>query len=405
MNKKKKQAWIRLRHRIITAILRPFIGTYTRWKYGIDITPFRDQGDRQYLVIMNHQTAFDQFFISMAFRRPVYYIASEDLFSMGWLSRLLEWAVAPIPIKKQTTDLRAMRTCVQVAKEGGTIALAPEGNRTFSGRTGYFNPAIVKLVRMLKLPLAVFRIEGGYGVQPRWSDVVRKGKMRGYVSRVIEPEEYMALSPDALHELLTQEMYVDEAVADSEFHHPQLAQYLERAVYVCPHCGLSEFESSGDVIVCKKCEQQIRYLPTKELQGINQPFPFRFVADWYDYQCDFISKLELTDYLQTPLYCDEVKMLEVIPYKHKLTLQENTPLRLYGDRIEVGPETAPLYTFTFDETDTVTVLGKNKINLYIGDKLYQFWGSQRFNALRYVNIFHHYQNRKAGITHQEFLGL
>jgi len=215
----------------------------------------------------------------------------------------------------------------------------------------------------------------------------------------------MALSPDALHELLTQEMYVDEAVADSEFHHPQLAQYLERAVYVCPHCGLSEFESSGDVIVCKKCEQQIRYLPTKELQGINQPFPFRFVADWYDYQCDFISKLELTDYLQTPLYCDEVKMLEVIPYKHKLTLQENTPLRLYGDRIEVGPETAPLYTFTFDETDTVTVLGKNKINLYIGDKLYQFWGSQRFNALRYVNIFHHYQNRKAGITHQEFLGL
>ena len=98
-------------------------------------------------------------------------------------------------------------------------------------------------------------------------------------------------------------------------------------------------------------------------------------------------------------------MLEVIPYQHKLTLQEKTQLRLYGNRIEVGPEEAPLYTFTFDQTDTVTVLGKNKINLYIGDKLYQFWGSERFNALRYVNIFYHYQNRKEGITHGEFLGL
>ena len=43
MNKKKKQAWVRFRHRIVTAILRPFISTYTRWKYGIDVTPFHEE--------------------------------------------------------------------------------------------------------------------------------------------------------------------------------------------------------------------------------------------------------------------------------------------------------------------------------------------------------------------------
>ena len=47
-----------------------------------------------------------------------------------------------------------------------------------------------KLVRAIKLPLALYRIEGGYGVHPRWSDVVRRGGMRSCVSRVIEPEEY-----------------------------------------------------------------------------------------------------------------------------------------------------------------------------------------------------------------------
>ena len=405
MEKKKKQPWVRKHHKIVLEILRPLIGTYTKLKYGIRVEPFRQENGRQYLVVMNHQTGFDQFFISMAFRQPVYFIASEDIFSMGWVSRLIEWIAAPIPIKKQTTDLKAMRMCMQVAKEGGTIALAPEGNRTFSGRTGYFNPAIIKLVKMLKLPLAIYRIEGGYGVQPRWSDVVRRGRMRGYVKRVIEPEEYLPLSTDELHALLTEELHVDEANDAHEYRHPRLAEYLERAMYVCPHCGLSEFESSGDVIACKKCERQIRYLPNTRLQGINCDFPFPFVAQWYDYQEQFINALDLAPYTDTPLYRDSVKMWGVIPYQNKVLLEETVQLRLYGDRIEAGSEDAPRFVFPFADTGTVTVLGKNKINLYYGDKLYQFWGSERFNALRYVNIFHHYLNCKEGAEHGKFLGL
>ena len=57
MEKKKKQPWVRLRHKIITAIVRPFLGTYTKWKYGIRVEPFRQENGRQYLVVMNHQTA------------------------------------------------------------------------------------------------------------------------------------------------------------------------------------------------------------------------------------------------------------------------------------------------------------------------------------------------------------
>ena len=405
MEKKKKQPWVRRHHKIVLEILRPFIGTYTKLKYGIKVEPFREENGRQYLVVMNHQTGFDQFFVSMAFRQPVYYIASEDLFSMGWISRLLEWVVAPIPIKKQTTDLKAMRQCMTVAKDGGTIALAPEGNRTFSGRTCYFNPAIVKMVKMLKLPLAIYRIEGGYGIQPRWSDVVRKGKMRGYVKRIIEPEEYLHLSTEELHQLLSDELWVDEANDKNEFRHGKLAEYLERAMYICPHCGLSKFESRGDIITCKKCERQIRYLPTTALEGVNCDFPFPFVAQWYEYQEQFVNQLDLSSYIDTPLYRDTVKMWEVIPYKNKVAINSAATLRLYGDRIEVGSENAPDFVFPFSETGMVTVLGKNKINLYFGDKLYQFWGNERFNALRHVNIFHHYLNCKEGAEHGKFLGL
>ncbi len=406
--KNKKKKWTRPRHAVITRLAYAVLAPYCRWKYGVAVEKFAAQGDRQYLVVFNHQTAFDQFFVGMAFRGPLYYIASEDIFSMGFISRLLQYAVAPIPIKKQTTDVGAVMNSMRVAREGGSIALAPEGNRTFSGRNCYMNPAITKLVRKLKLPLAIFRIEGGYGVQPRWCDAPRKGKMRAGVSRVIEPEEYLALSEEELYERIRQELWVDEAVAEAEFRHEKQAEYLERAMYICPYCGLSEFESHDDIIACKKCGRQIRYLPTKELQGVGFDFPYRFVADWYDYQCSFVNALDTRLYTQHPLYRDTAALSQVILYKNKKKLQKQVNVVLYGDRIELeglAPVEGLPAVLPFEELTAVTVLGRNKLNLYWQDRVYQLKSGKRFNALRYVNIFYRAKNISEGNEHGEFLGL
>ena len=53
----------------------------------------------------------------------------------------------------------------------------------------------------------------------------------------------------------------------------------------------------------------------------------------------------------------------------------------------------------------MTVLGRNKLNLYIGDKVYQCKGNKRFNALKYVHIYHRYKNIKEGNSDGKFLGL
>ena len=404
-NKKKKQKkWIRFRHKIVTALLRGVIGTYSRLKYGITVEKFKEQGNRQYLVVMNHQTAFDQFFLGMAFDGPIYYIASEDLFSNGFVSNLIRFLVAPIPIKKQTTDINAVMNTIRVAREGGTIAMAPEGNRTYSGKTEYMNPAVGALAKKLKLPVAIYRIEGGYGVQPRWSDVIRKGKMRGYVSKVIEPEELAAMTNDQVYERIQQELYVNEAVADASFYHKKAAEYLDRAMYVCPDCGLSTFYSKDDIIACTKCGKQIRYMPTKELKGVNCDFPFPFVAQWYDYQCDYINNLDLTQFDETPAYEDAVRFSEVIVYKHKRLLAKTATVKLYGNRITVDSQDIHM-VFDFSKTHAVTVLGKNKVNIYFDNHVYQLKGDKHFNALRYVNFFYRWTNLNTGDKNGKFLGL
>ncbi len=403
-NKKANRRWTKPRHRAVRNIACAILKPYSYLKYGLTVDKFKEQEKRPYLILFNHQTPFDQFFVGMAFKGPIYYLATEDIFSLGWVSSLIRYLVAPIPIKKQTTDVRAILNCIKVAKEGGTIALAPEGNRTYSGRTEYMSPSIVPLARKLGLPIALFRIEGGYGSEPRWSDVVRKGKIHGYVSRVISPEEYAEMSDGELYGRICDGLYVDEAKADGEYRHTRLAEYLERAIYVCPKCGLSSFESRKDVIECKKCGRRVRYLPTKELKGEGFEFPFGFVGDWYNYQSEFVNSLDPLQYTAEPMYQDQAMLSEVIPYKKKNKIAKNAEVSLYGDRVEIDLGGEKL-NFDFDGMTASAVLGRNKLNVYHGGKIYQIKGSKRFNALKYVHIYHRYKNVKKGDPNVKFLGL
>ncbi|MBR4017041.1 MAG: 1-acyl-sn-glycerol-3-phosphate acyltransferase [Oscillospiraceae bacterium] len=397
--KTKTKKWVLFRHKVITCLAYLVLYPWTKLKYHIDIQPAKELKKRQCVVLMNHQTAFDQFFVSIAaFPRPQYFVASEDLFNLGFLSKLLRWAVAPIPIKKQTTDIQAVKTCIKVAREGGSIALAPEGNRTFSGLPCHSNPAITGLVKKLGLPVVIFRIEGGYGIHPRWSDVCRKGKMKAYVSRIIEPEEFADLSKEELYDLLQKELFVDETQNGQEFHHKRLAEYLERAMYVCPWCGLAEFHSEGDIITCKSCSRQIRYLPNQRLQGIGCDFPFPYMAQWYRYQEDYVNRLDTHAHIENPLYQDTVMLSLVEPYKRKVVLEKSVRLALYGNRLQMGQR-----TLFFSDCSVITVLGKNKLNIYHADGLFQVKGDSRFNALKYMNIFYRHKNQMAG--EGTFLGI
>ena len=396
---KKKDTWLKFRHKVVVWLLQPIFALIVRLRYGVKIEKFKEQGNRPYLIIMNHQTAFDQFFVGVMFNRPVYYVASEDLFSKGWLSDVIRYLVEPIPIKKQTLDLQAVKNCIKVAREGGTIALAPEGNRTYHGRTLYMKPGIASLVKKLGLPLAIFRIDGGYGVHPRWSDGVRRGSMRCYISRVVEPEEYAAMTGDELFALIKEELWADEGCVTGQFRHRKNAEFLERAMYVCPWCGLSTFESHDDIITCKTCNRQIRHLSTKELEGVNCEFPHKFVAQWYDAQSRYIIDTDIPAMTETPVYEETAQLSKVHAYKNKELLKKNAKVCLYGDRITLDDRVC-----TFEEASSVAVLGKNKLNIYIDNEILQLKGSKRFNALKYVHFFHRYKQGKAG-ENNEFLGL
>ena len=402
---KKREKWSKFRHRVVWAVLRPAVGLLSILKYSVKVEPYRGDADRPYLILMNHQTPYDQFFVAMAFRKVIYFVASEDIMSNGWVSRLIRFLVAPIPIKKQAGDFSAVMNVLRVAREGVSIAMAPEGNRTYSGKTEYMNPAVAGLARKMKMPVALFRIEGGYGKEPRWSNVTRGGKMQAYVARVIEPEEYANWTNDELYEQIKTGLFVDEGVADGHFHSAKRAEHLERAVYVCPFCGLSKFESRGNEAWCTTCQRKITYGADKTVTGIGYDFPFRFMTQWYDYQQDFVNQLDLLQHTKEPLFRDRAKISLVVLNKRKQVLRKRADIALYGDRVVIDGGREDQLCLPFAEATAVSVLGRNKLNIYHGSSVYQFKGSRSFNALKYVNFYYRHKNIIRGDENGKFLGL
>ena len=401
----KKKKWVLARHGVVKWLLRWTFVLAAKIRYRVKLPAFPEGKGKQFLILMNHQTPFDQFFVTATFKQPVYFVATEDIFSLGFLSRALKWLVAPIPIKKQTADMAAVMNCLRVAREGGTIAMAPEGNRTYTGRTEYMNPAVAPLARKLGLPVALYRIEGGYGVQPRWASTRRQGQMRAYVSEVITPEEMRSLSDDALLSRIRDGLFVDDRLERGTYRHTKKAEFLERALYVCPFCGLSRFHSHGDLFRCETCGREVRYTERMTLEGVGLDFPFSSVAEWYDYQCKYVAEFDMLADAEKPFYTDEVQLSEVILYQRKRLIAKRAAAVLYGDRICITFGADEKLVLPFSEISAVSALGRKKINIYFGKQVYQLGGGERFCGLKYVNFYYRYRSILKGEKHGIFLGL
>lgn len=143
--------------------IRIFMRPIAYFYFGFRYKRFKNH-KQPYFIMHNHQTVWDQFLIGLIWSNKTYFIMSDDLTTIKFLSPIMKFLVHPIPYKKASTDFTILRTCKQVVQEGGSIVIAAEGNRTYSGKTEYINPTIVKMIKFLQIPIATIRIEGGYGI-------------------------------------------------------------------------------------------------------------------------------------------------------------------------------------------------------------------------------------------------
>ena len=92
-------------------------------------------------------------------------------------------------------------------------------------------------------------------------------------------------------------------------------------------------------------------------------------------------------------------------YKKKNVLRKSASFHLYGNRVVIDESADNELVLPFEGISAAVALGRNKVNLYVGDTVYQVKGDNHFNALKYVNLYFRFKNMQKGDPHGEFLGL
>lgn len=393
MQKEKKNTWVKKRHARVFAFLRFVMTPFMKLRYNF--VPERAEISGPCLIINNHQATMDPFFVSASFRFPIYFFTSDDLFNLK-VSPLIRYLVAPIPKSKSVSDMNAVRTALKVFKEGGSVGIAPEGNRTLSGRLWEMNDSIAKLAKLSKVPLVIYNLCGGYGTDPRWGAKIRRGtKYVGRVKRIIYPDEYKKMSVAELFEIIKSELDVDDAASGERYKSRRRAEYIERALYMCPNCGaVGSIHSKGTHFECTNCKISAEY--TEELK-IDPPIcGHDRIYGWYEWERKEIAERV---YDGMTVSDDGILFRESVKFRKKV--------KLGGDRVSIDSQKLTIsgggkhYEYPLDEIDAVTAVGKKKFNFYYKGKILQVKGDPRFCSVKYVHVFDGLRALKAQQNNEE----
>nr|WP_174783438.1 lysophospholipid acyltransferase family protein [Dolichospermum sp. UHCC 0352] len=119
-----------LYHAFKWSVISPLLHTYFRGKiYGAENVP----QSGAVIVVSNHASYFDPPIVSTSVRRPVAYMAKEELFKVPVLSQAIKLYGA-YPVSRGSADRNAIRSALEYLDNGWAVGVFLEGTRTPDGR-------------------------------------------------------------------------------------------------------------------------------------------------------------------------------------------------------------------------------------------------------------------------------
>lgn len=155
------------------------------------------------LVISNHQTYLDPFWISLPIKRDLRYMAWDkafDWFFVGFLIRQL----GAFPVNTKFGSRKSYKQAAKLLREGKTLMVFPEAAREFAnGKLLPFKPGAAKLAMEAQVPILPVTIRGANRVWAREMKFPRLAKIEIIFHPVLYLEDYVSeLTPENLTEKL-----------------------------------------------------------------------------------------------------------------------------------------------------------------------------------------------------------
>jgi 1-acyl-sn-glycerol-3-phosphate acyltransferase len=152
------------------------------------------------LLVSNHLSYLDVFFLGIPLRRPLNYVARSTLF-VPVLAMLMR-SVGAFPIQREGMGASGMKETLRRLRAGGIVTLFPEGTRSPDGDLGPLKPGIAVLVARAGVPVVPVGLAGTFEIWPRSRLIPAPHPIRIHYGRPIFPEALAGMEPEAITALI-----------------------------------------------------------------------------------------------------------------------------------------------------------------------------------------------------------
>ncbi|MCU0525094.1 MAG: 1-acyl-sn-glycerol-3-phosphate acyltransferase [Elainella sp. Prado103] len=183
MREREPVASLILYHLFKWSVVSPMLHVYFRGKiYDAQNVP--QQG--RLIVVANHASDFDPPIVSACVRRPVSYMAKEELFQVPVLSQAIRLYGA-YPVKRGSADRSAIRAALAQLEAGWAVGVFLQGTRTFDARISDPKLGAALLAAKSQAPLLPVSLWGTQAIMAKGSQWPRPVPLTIRIGQPIAP--------------------------------------------------------------------------------------------------------------------------------------------------------------------------------------------------------------------------
>lgn len=335
---------------------------------------------KTFILISNHTDAMDPGFEMESLGKYVRYVASDHTARMklGWVFKYIGGVIIKYRDKPSSVLTNEILRNVQA---GIPVGLHAEGAMSINGQTGFISEHTGQLVKDSGVALITYRFVGGYLRNPRWADSKRSGPIIGHFVNEYSPEQLKELSVQEITEIIRRDTYVnayeEQRKQTYSYDGENLAQCVERILYMCPKChDVGKLHSKGNFLECD-CGYKTEMKSDGFFHECSQEIVFDNVLDWDLWQREIWKERVLGCKENELIFSEDKQIVKKIDGEQEQLLGENATISLYPEKLVIGNldgETKEL-VMQMSKIKQLSLAGKDSI-LVVDDKIFLDIGTQ-----------------------------
>ncbi len=349
---------------------------------------------KSFLIICNHTDAADPGYLMAALNQYIRFIASDHIVRLG-LGKVFKYVGGVIVKEREKPSSILVGKVIKNLQAGIPVGLFAEGAISINGQTGFISENTGKLVKDSGVALITYKFVGGYLRSPRWANSSRKGPIIGHAVGEYSAEELAKMSVEEITELIRRDTYVnvyeEQKTNPREYSGENLAECVERVLFVCPKCKqVGTMHSKGDELRCD-CGAVV----TMKNDGLfyGEDVVYNNVLDWDMWQRRFWKEKVLSAQDGEVIFSEDGQIVKKVALELEESLSDNATITLYKDKFVVTMEDKTI-TMKMDEIKQTSLARKDSILVVDGNVFLDISSHVPRSSTKYVAAWRYLTGRE-----------